>query len=156
MIESRLGEALAYVDTLSRGLYPVELDTNGLMAALEEMTVKMSSVYQVICKFKCWTNIFVHDGAVSNHVYRIAQEAVINAIKGKRQQASRINVRLFHEGDFVALTVADNGVGLGNGPMRKGMGLKLMEYRSRVINGSLRIRSRPKGGTSVRCLFPVQ
>jgi signal transduction histidine kinase len=89
---------------------------------------------------------------VANHVYRIAQEAVINAIKGGR--ATRINIRLFSQAPHLKLTVADNGVGIGNRPLRKGMGLKLMEYRARVINGKLRFRSRPQGGTVVSCLFP--
>lgn len=153
VIESRLAEALTFVDTVSRGLYPVELETNGLMAALEELAVKISKVYPVVCRFQCRRPVPLHDSATANHVYRIAQEAVINAIKGGK--AKRIHLKLYHRGDHVILTVADDGIGLGNGPLRKGMGLKLMEYRTRVINGSLRFRSRPNGGTWVRSSFPV-
>jgi signal transduction histidine kinase len=132
----------------------VELETNGLMAALDELSAKISSVHPVDCKFICRKPISLYDSATANHVYRIAQEAVMNAIKGGK--AKRINIRLSGFGDRVRLDVSDNGVGIGNAPVRNGMGLKLMEYRARIINGSLRIWSRPKGGTFVRCFFPLQ
>jgi signal transduction histidine kinase len=97
--------------------------------------------------------VALRDSAIANHVYRIAQEAVINAIKGG--QASQVNLRLFYRGDHVMLVVADNGIGFESGPIRKGMGLKLMEYRARVINGTLRFTSRPTGGTLMSCSFPI-
>jgi signal transduction histidine kinase len=153
-IETRLAEALGYVDNVSRGLYPVELETNGLMAALEELAVKISRVHPVSCKFICPKPIQIYDSAVANNVYRIAQEAVVNGIKGGK--ASRINIRLSSEGDRARLDIADNGIGIGHGPMRNGMGLKLMEYRARIINGGLRIRAGKKSGTFVRCIFPLE
>jgi signal transduction histidine kinase len=151
VIESQLRDALTYVDTISRGLYPVELETNGLMAALDELSEKSSKVYSVACRFVRWKNISIDDGAVANHLYRIAQEAVINAIKGGK--AKKIHIRLFQRKHELVLSVADNGVGLGNAAMRKGMGMKMMEYRARIIKGTLQFRSRRNGGTLVRCAF---
>ncbi len=151
-IEERLAESLAHADTISRGLYPVELDANGLSAALEELAARMATVHPVDCRFHAPEGILLEDNAVANHVYRIAQEAVANAIKSGR--ATRINIRLSARPGRVRLSVADNGVGLGNGPMRKGMGLKLMDYRARVIKGTLALRSRRRGGTVMICEFP--
>jgi signal transduction histidine kinase len=153
MIETRLAEALSMTDTLSRGLYPVELESNGLAAALEEFASRTSQMHPVSCRYRCWEPFPIADSGTANHVFRIAQEAAHNAIKGGK--ARRISIRLARRGPEAVLTVADDGVGLGNAPMRKGMGLKLMEYRARVISGRLSFRSRKSGGTLVTCVFPL-
>jgi two-component system, LuxR family, sensor kinase FixL len=154
MVESRLSAALSYVDTISRGLYPVELEANGLVAALQELTLKTSQAYNVACHFYCRRPIFLKDTEVANHLYRIVQEAVMNAIKGGH--ASRINVRLSPSDGLVLLQVADNGSGFGNGPKRKGMGLQIMQYRAQAINGKLQFKSRLRGGTRLSCSFSYQ
>lgn len=153
IVESRLGEALAQVDMVSRGLYPVELETNGLMAALEELADKISKVHTVDCQLKCQKSILINNGAVATHLYRIAQEAVINAIKGGR--AKHITIRLFARGPHMVLSIADDGTGFSAKPSRNGMGLKIMDYRARMINASLQIRSNPMSGTLVSCSLPM-
>ncbi len=152
-VEEQLTEALDQAYTISRGLYPVELETNGLMSALEELAAKMSKIHPVRCRFRCPRSVGIHDSAVATHLYRIAQEAVVNAIKGGK--ASRIHVRLGHRRAMMVLSVADNGTGLANGPARQGMGLKIMEHRARLINAELTLRRRRRGGTLVTCSFPV-
>lgn len=153
LIEARLSEALTFVDTVSRGLYPVELETNGLMAALDELTKNTARVHPMICTFVCQRPVSLADSAVANHVYRIAQEAMANAVKNGHAQ--RIRVRLLARGNRVVMTVADNGIGLKNAPVRKGMGIKLMEHRAQIINGRLRFRSGGRAGTFIRCSFPA-
>jgi len=147
IIETRLSEALAQADNISRGLYPVELETNGLMSALEEMTAKLSTVFPVICRFRCPRPVHVPDASVANHLYRIAQEAVVNAVKGGR--AKHVTVRLFARANGITLSITDDGIGIGNHSARKGMGLKIMEYRARMINAALRFHSRRRGWTRV-------
>jgi signal transduction histidine kinase len=150
-IEARLSEALAQADTISRGLYPVELETEGLMAALEELAGKVSKVSGVVCRFKCPRPIHVSDTSVATHLYRIAQEATTNAIKNGK--AKRITVRLMSGLGRIALSITDDGIGMGSQPTRKGMGIKIMEYRARMINASFAIRSRSSGWTRVLCSF---
>src|ERR1700683_1974916 len=104
-IESNLAEALAQADTISRGLYPVELETNGLMAALEEFAAKISKIFPVTSQFICWHPVLIPDSTNSMHLYRIAQEAVMNAIKGGK--AKRINIRLKRRGARIVLSIAD-------------------------------------------------
>jgi signal transduction histidine kinase len=152
-IETRLTEALGQAYTISRGLYPVELETNGLMSALDELAAKVSTIHPVECRFQCPRPVAVRDNAMAIHLYRIAQEAVVNGIKGGK--ASRVNLRLLDRGARAILSIADNGTGFGNGPARPGMGLKIMEHRARMINAELRFRSRPNGGTLVTCSFPA-
>jgi signal transduction histidine kinase len=148
-IDARLSEALMQANDVSRGLYPVELENNGLMAALEEMAVAVSKRYGIDCRFRTWDRIDFKDTAAATHLYRIAQEAVVNAIKGGK--ARRVNVRLAASGPSIVLRVTDNGIGLKNAPPRNGMGLKIMQYRARMIDAKLRFRSGPRGGTTVSC-----
>lgn len=152
-IESRLSEALAQADTISRGLYPVELETNGLTSALQEMAAKISTIYPVECRFLIRSPVTLKDIAAGHHLYRIAQEAVINAIKSGK--AKRIVIRLRARSRLGVLSVTDNGVGIQHAASRQGMGLKIMKYRARMIDAALRIRSVPSGGTRVSCVFQI-
>jgi signal transduction histidine kinase len=151
IIESRLAEALTFVDTVSRGLYPVELEASGLVAALNELSTRTSRVFSVACSFRAPEQFSIGNTAIATHVYRIAQEAVANALKGGH--AKRIRIRLLRENSGAVLSVVDNGVGFGNRTPRKGMGMKIMEYRASVIGGALKVRSRPRGGTLLQCTF---
>jgi signal transduction histidine kinase len=153
-IESRLSEALAQADTISRGLYPVELETNGLESALYEMAEKISKIYPVNCSFENSSPVTWIDTAAAHHLYRIAQEAVINAIKSGK--AKRIVIRLGARAKIGILSITDNGVGFQSSSARQGMGLKIMNYRARMINATLHIRPLPRGGTRVACAFRPQ
>jgi signal transduction histidine kinase len=97
--------------------------------------------------------VLVADEAVANHLYRIAQEAVHNAIKHGR--ARNIVIVLRTEGDGGVLSVKDDGVGIGDpAGSPNGMGLQIMRYRVSMIGGALEIARCPDRGTLVRCLFP--
>jgi signal transduction histidine kinase len=154
LIESRLGEALTQADNISRGLYPVDLETHGLTEALQELADKISKIYPVECRFTCWNPVSVYSSSVGTHLYRIAQEAVINAIKSGK--AKRIMLRLQAQGRQGVLSILDNGIGFRASEARKGMGIKMMNFRAHMILASLRFRSGAKGGTVVRCRFPMQ
>jgi signal transduction histidine kinase len=91
---------------------------------------------------------------MATHLYYIAQEAVNNAIK--HGHARQIVIRLAaveHQG---TLAIQDDGCGIGNlVPGNKGVGLHLMNYRARMVGGSLEVQRVVSGGTIVTCLFPV-
>jgi signal transduction histidine kinase len=93
----------------------------------------------------------VPDHNVAIHLYRIAQEAVSNAIK--HGQARRIEIGLAVKDGSVTLAVKDNGTGIPRKlPKRKGMGLRIMRYRAEVIGGALMVEPDPGGGTRVVCI----
>ena len=95
----------------------------------------------------------IHDPSVITQVYRISQEAIINAIK--HGQPKSIVVTLRPDSDRFSLTIADDGCGFPAKPRPgKGMGLNIMDYRARIIGGTLKITPRPQGGTVVTCFFP--
>ena len=105
------------------------------------------------CVFDSPEPVQVHDPAVAIHVYRIVQESITNALK--HAQASRVDVMLIQKNGMVTLTVSDDGVGLpANNAVPEGMGLRIMDYRARMISGTFELGSGPAGGTVVTCCFP--
>jgi signal transduction histidine kinase len=96
----------------------------------------------------------VPDTLASIHLYRIAQEAVSNALK--HGKATVIVIRLKRKNGDIILSVADNGTGMPQGMSdHDGMGLRIMSYRAKLIGGDLTIQPRPKSkGTLVECRVP--
>jgi PAS domain S-box-containing protein len=153
-IVNLVNEAIHKTRELARGLLPVVSDAQGLMSALQHWAGEVEDLFAVSCRFQCLTPVLIHDDTVATHLYYIAREAVNNAIKHghARQIVIRLAV-LHHQG---ALTIQDNGYGIGSiAPGTKGMGLHLMNYRARMVGGSLEVQRIPTGGTMVTCLFPV-
>jgi signal transduction histidine kinase len=94
--------------------------------------------------------VLVPDHTVAVHLYRIAREAVSNAIK--HGKARRIEISLTANGNSVTLAVTDNGTGIPRKlPKRKGMGLRIMRYRAEVIGGTLLVEPVSGGGNQVVC-----
>jgi signal transduction histidine kinase len=143
-------DGIALARSLARGIYPVEMDAEGLMAALRELAHSISSVSKVACEFDCSNPVFLRDASTSTHLYRIAQEAVSNAIR--HGKAKRIELSLSERGGLVTLLIEDDGTGLAdNWQQCKGMGTRIMGHRTSMIGGSLTIEPNPTGGTLVRC-----
>ena len=145
-------QAVEMTRNLAHGLLPVELEEDGLMLALEKLAATVSSVFNVACVFTCSVPVLITDTAVSTHLYRIAQEAVNNAIK--HGSARHINISLAHHNDKNILTIKDDGVGFPEDlDTKKGMGLRTMNYRSRMIGASLSVGNNASGGGLVTCVF---
>ncbi|MDR3459611.1 MAG: sensor histidine kinase [Verrucomicrobiae bacterium] len=135
---------------LAKGLYPVEMEADGLMLALEEFAATSSALYKVACRFECDSPVLVHDTATAGHLYRIAQEAVRNAIK--HGKAGNILIRLEAGEAGNELSVKDDGVGLPDPlPKQRGMGLRIMAHRSSMIGAKFNVRRGEPGGTLVTC-----
>jgi signal transduction histidine kinase len=149
-IAQHVRDAIRQTRSLARGLSPVELDANGLMSALHELAVNVQNMFRVTCTFRCDKPVLMAENAVATHLFRIAQEAVSNAIK--HGQATRIEIALTALPERLMLAVKDNGCGITADASRaKGMGLRIMHYRAAVIGGSLAVQRDPNGGTTVVC-----
>jgi PAS domain S-box-containing protein len=144
-----LNEAVSQTRSLARGLHPVEPESNGLMASLEALARRTKSLFQVNCRFRCRRPVLIHDNAVATHLFRIAQEAVTNAIK--HGNAGQIEIKLTETAERITLCVNDNGAGLPARRKESGMGLRIMRYRAGMIGGSLSIQKEDGGGTAVVC-----
>ena len=81
------------------------------------------------------------------------RDAINNAVKHGRARSVAVTLRT--SGSWVSLAIADDGVGIGEHAARDGgMGLKLMEYRSAVIGGVMKVKRLPNGGTRVHSVSP--
>lgn len=169
----KLGDSLQSIThqarKLAHGLNPVDLDAGGLPAALEHLATRISESTEIRCGFHWDDGAQAHDGTVSTHLYRIAQEAVSNAIK--HAKPSKIDLDLSSANGTLTLKVEDNGSGLSGEqsssadeiaaagelprhpekPLERGIGLQTMNYRARLIGGTFDIRPRRRGGTTVTC-----
>lgn len=143
--------ATSHTRELAHGLSPIGLEADGLMIALRQLAARTKQVFRIDCRFRCSPAVYIHDPEVGVHLYRIAQEAVSNAIK--HGKARRIDIGLVLNGERVVLAVSDNGIGMPKRPRkRKGMGLRVMQYRAGVIGGSLVVQRQPDGGTTFVCV----
>ena len=124
-----INEAIVQTRNLARGLHPVEPEQNGLMVALESLAARTKYLFQVRCHFTCRRPVLVEDNTVATHLYRIAQEAVTNAIK--HGKPGRIEISLTETPGRINLAVKDDGSGMPARPRKKaGMGLRIMRYRA--------------------------
>lgn len=154
MIGNAVARSIGQVRSISRGLFLTEMGSKGLLSALDEMSISVSTIFRVKCTVNCsLEDHHLANSTVNFHLYRVVQEAVTNAAKHGR--ADRIWIDLELENNRCALRITDNGVGIHVTNIPVGIGLKIMEYRSRRIGGSLSIHSPEEGGTIVTCLFPT-
>lgn len=152
-VSTLVSDAILQLRAIAKGLHPVGPDPEDLTNALRELASQVNHSPDLICQFRCGTRPLVHDPAVANHLFRIAQEAMNNA--AKHSNASRITLTFAKEDNNLSLKIVDNGTGFDpRPPASGGLGLHTMEYRSRAINGSLTIRRRKEGGTEVVCVVP--
>jgi PAS domain S-box-containing protein len=150
VIAGKVREIIGQTRRLSRGLCPVVIESEGLMAALRELAESTEMMFKVKCRFRCDTPAHIQEHQVAVHLYRIAQEAVSNALRHGR--AKRIEIVLASTPERLSLMVHDDGAGLpDDAHKRNGMGLRIMQYRAGMIGGTLVVQKSPKGGTTVAC-----
>ena len=139
---------------LARGFFSPELEAEGLPFALEGLADNTSERFQIPCSFDTEGIVRVPDATVATQIYRIAQEAVMNAIK--HAEAQSICIRLLGSGDTLTLTITDDGVGLPEKlPQPEGLGFRLMSHGAALLGADFRARKNPGGGTIVVCKVAV-
>ncbi len=146
-------DAKKQVSNISRGLYPVEMDREGLGSALEELASYARKTFGVPCIFVCNEPVSIQNKSAVLQLYRIAQEAVTNSVK--HGKPGRIEISLSRSQGKIVMTIKDDGTGVPDVPKRKnsGMGLKIMNYRANLINAILDVKRGTDGGTVVTCIF---
>lgn len=156
-LNRKLSEANRVVHQLSHGIMPVQIDAEALRSALDELAASTNTPPTVSCRFDCPLPIMAANNTMATHLYRIAQEAVNNAIR--HSKADQICISLRQKDDQIVLEIIDNGVGIGaaEGSVAasansRGMGLRTMQYRAGMIGGTLHVERREAGGTLVRCV----
>ena len=146
-------QGVVQIRDLARGLMPVKMCEAGLSAALQQLATSVSRLQNVTCTLIVDDDEIVHEHSVATHLYRIAQEAIHNAIR--HGGAHKIQIQLGRNGSRAVLRVRDDGLGISRTKAEaNGMGLNIMRYRARHIAGELRVIEPAAGGTEILCTFP--
>jgi len=132
------------------GAFLLWIDEGGLEFALKELASSTSRLSGISCSFACVGQVEIRDNAQAVHFFRIAQEALNNAIKHGHPKA--VVVALEASNGALSLRVSDDGGGFDpSGSEKKGMGLNIMRYRARMLAGTLETQSNSPVGTMVTC-----
>lgn len=135
----------------ARGLYPGEMSGSSLIHALEDLVAKCENV---ACSFHCPEPIVIDDNLMAAHLYRIAQEGVSNALK--HAKARHIELSFTRHAGKIILAIKDDGVGLsGDTKQEKGIGMKIMKNRSRMLGGVFQMKSNTPQGVILECVFSI-
>ena len=147
--------ALTSTRSIARGFFTAGFNVSGLAEALREFARNVQERTGIKCAVEWQENLVIHNEDVVMHFFRIAQEAIQNAVK--HGVPSHIDVSLKRIDDVVQLTVEDDGNGfVSTGKPAKGLGMRIMAYRAGIIGGEFKVDSRPPGGTRVVCIIPAE
>ena len=150
-----VNEAIYKTRELARGLLPVLSEPRGLAQALQELANEVEDIFRISCRFECDDPISIQSDEVADQLFRIAQEAVHNAIRHGIARNIVISFRVADDNGL--LTIRDDGCGItAKSVSGAGIGLRIMQYRTDMIGGSLYVERLEPQGTLVTCRFLVQ
>lgn len=153
-VSSLLEESVNHAYDLSRGLWPVEHDSNALSPSLEELTRRLAESSGIVIEFNQQRGCRVCTNKGVTQLYRIAQEALTNAVKHARAGRIAVALQCQNRGELT-LTVQDDGIGRDLAERTKGgLGMGIMQHRARLINAHLTVADAAGGGTLVSCTIP--
>lgn len=147
-----LREAVSETRRISHGLSPAAVKNRGLAGGLKLLAENVNAAGQVRSLSDIDTSIRLSDPVQETHLYRIAQEALSNAVRHSGTDLVKITLRR-HDGECV-LEVRDRGTGFDpSHPKSDGIGLRVMRHRANIIGANLSIDTAPGWETVVRCRF---
>ena len=151
-IVSIINQAAEKTRNLAAGLCPTSLEPEGFAVALNKMISGIEKYFNIKCDLQISENLKISNGLTAIQLYRIAQEAINNAVK--HSMAANIFIILKKLNGKISLVVEDNGIGIpDNLDPDKGLGLRIMRHRANLVGASLNIKKSNIKGTSVSCLF---
>jgi PAS domain S-box-containing protein len=156
-IRELMKQAVSEVRRMSHGLSPVAVQHRGLAGGLQLLaeTIRINFRREAICEID--PGIVINDGDKEAHLFRIAQEAVNNALR--HGKCTQILLRLARKREEECLLeIIDNGRGFkgGKSSQKSGIGLRVMGYRANLIGAEIDVQSKPRKGVTVSCTFSCQ
>lgn len=151
-VSSLLEEAIDEAHDVAEGLSPLEPHPQAFAEALRVLAKRTQRLSAIRCDFIATGNVLVNEPATAQHLYRIAQEALNNAVR--HSQASRIVVELSGEDGELLLQVQDDGAGFPAEIPNGGMGLRSMASRAQMVDGEFTVTRAAEGGTRLSCRVP--
>ena len=152
---NHMNAAIRNARALAHGLHPVRADDGGLPGALAALAANASlgDGLRVTFDGTAWRGAQLPTD-VADHAYRIAQEALGNAMR--HANATQVTIRLAGSDAALEVAVTDDGHGIGGAPMRSaGLGRRVMNYRAQAMGGSVEWRNAAGGGTEVLLQVPL-
>ncbi|MBI5773860.1 MAG: CHASE3 domain-containing protein [Verrucomicrobia bacterium] len=149
-----INDSIEQVRQVTRGLHPVIDEPAGLMMALRELADIVRKTGRLSCDFDCARPVPIANQVAATNLYRIAQEAVQNALRHSGAKAVKLALEPDDNSNNITLTVSDDGCGIPELRPRKGLGLEIMDYRARTIGGRIEVRRGDPCGTVVACVLP--
>jgi len=151
-IAEHVQAAIEQTRMLARGLSPIEAGSADLVTALSELASNTSQIFRITCSFQAKQAVAVADAAVTTHLYRIAQEAISNAVR--HGVATEVTISLEARAAHATLSITDNGKSFTPPDKdHRGMGLRLMKSRAGMIGGTLTVGANNGAGSIVSCQF---
>jgi len=154
-ISKMISETDEFARSITHDMVEVDLEENGLDMALQKLCKRNEKMFNVNFKYQNEGDVYIEKDSIAINLYRIAQEAMHNAVK--HGKADLIMVRLSNTGRHTSLIITDNGVGFSDEHdlnENKGMGIKIMKYRTGLMGGIFEITRADKEITIVRCMIP--
>jgi signal transduction histidine kinase len=149
-----LQDGIVQTRHLARGLLLATIEPERLVAELDELATTVERQSGVPCRFTLRGNPDPADHDTASHLFRIAQEAVRNAVRHARPK--RLEIVLEGDGDDILLQVSDDGTGLPASRRGPGMGLRIMAQRAQLMRAEFAVEASHGGGTRVRCRVPAR
>lgn len=151
-VSSLLSDSINEAHSIAQGLWPLEPTPEALVSALRRLVKRTRKTSGIPCEFRSAGDVRVSEPNTAQHLYRIAQEALSNAVR--HAKADHITLELRGSDGTLTLRVEDNGIGLHNSQGTEGMGLRTMACRAQILESEFIIEAAPLGGTRVLCCVP--
>jgi len=155
-IHELVRQAMSHASGLAHDLATLDFKPNNLPEALNGLAGRTQELFAIVCSFEAEGPAPSLDANVVSQLYKIAQEAVTNAIKhGKAEQ---VGIRLVSHAEQLILTVRNTGAPFPDlqGQWTTGMGLRIMNYRAHLVGAALEVRGAGDRGTVVTCAMPLE
>lgn len=142
----KLDQTIDEMRRISRNLMPETLKNIGLEIALKELCETMTQKYFTI-QFEAFNLSENIPFKTQIALYRIAQESISNITK--YAQATNVIVQISQNNNVLNLTIEDDGIGFDKSEIVYGLGLKNIQNRVQLINGTVEIASNKGEGTTI-------
>jgi signal transduction histidine kinase len=154
-LNQQIIDAMLRTRALTHGLFPGKVQISDIRGALLELASQVKARFPVEIKTEFAGRFPKHSNAQIIQIYRLAQEAISNAMKHGR--ATEIQVRLEAQTQTMELTVRDNGTGLASHENAEpGVGLSIMSYRAAALGGEVAVQNAATDGVIVRLSYPFE
>jgi signal transduction histidine kinase len=148
-------QAMSHASDLAHDLATIDVKQNNLPDALNDLSSHVKELFQISCRFKAEGSIPQLETSTISQMYKIAQEAVTNAIK--HGKATKVAINLSNGGEVVTMKIKNDGLPFPDLESRStGMGLKIMNYRASIVGATLDIKGTGSSGTLVTCSLPLE